>query len=91
MSALSFSRARDILLIPESRVTLLVVYQRSGIPKMVQCTKEGHVVKTMDELQELSALMLTADSVEDRRLLHELLRQTDTEIDTENLFISERD
>jgi hypothetical protein len=40
------------------------------------------MAKTMQELQEISLLISTAETIEDRRRLHELLRSTETEVDS---------
>lgn len=36
-------------------------------------------METMQDLQEIALLLITAESVEERHLLHELLRDTETE------------
>lgn len=46
-------------------------------------------METMRELQEISALTATAMSVEERRHLHDLLRATETEIDSSDDLIAE--
>lgn len=40
------------------------------------------MAKTMQELQEISLLISTCETIEDRRRLHALLRETETEVDS---------
>jgi hypothetical protein len=40
------------------------------------------LVETLRELEEIAVLTSTAVSIEERRRLHELLRSTETEVDS---------
>lgn len=46
------------------------------------------MAQTMQELQEISMLISAAKTVEDRRRLHELLRATETEVDSSDELVA---
>jgi hypothetical protein len=49
-------------------------------------------MKPMSDLQEIALLLTTAESVEERRLVHEILRSTETVIESaEELSIVDAD
>jgi hypothetical protein len=46
------------------------------------------MAKTMQELAEISLLISTAETLEDRRRLHALLRATETEVESSDDLVT---